>query len=146
MGHTESKLCSSCDKPLKLRQKIDTCIVCKKFVCTDCSNRETKDDEQIRICHVCKLSFERRKTLQEKHSSALADDDEGFDFGKPKMAEKKLSVKFDAAKGQYEGLPKMWREILEMPSEVSKDELEDTSDWDISIAPTMPSKRLLFAI
>jgi hypothetical protein len=59
--------------------------------------------------------------------------------------EKKLSVKFDMEKGQYIGLPTLWRELLDMPLSVSKDEVE-TSDWDAVVGASMPTRRVMFMI
>jgi hypothetical protein len=39
----------------------------------------------------------------------------------------------------------MWRELLEMPLAVSKDEVE-TSTWDESIGPAKPTHRLMYLI
>jgi hypothetical protein len=66
----------SCDTPLKLRQRIDTCYFCKKFVCTDCSNRgilipETTPNE-VRICHVCKINSDHRRTLTKANSAGAS--------------------------------------------------------------------------
>jgi hypothetical protein len=59
--------------------------------------------------------------------------------------EKKLSVRFDMEKGQYIGLPTLWRELLDMPLSVSKDEVE-TSDWDTVVSASMPTRRVMFMI
>jgi hypothetical protein len=60
--------------------------------------------------------------------------------------EKKISVTFDMNKGQYSGLPTIWRELMEMPLSVSTMEV-DTENWaDGTIAPVMPSQRNLFKI
>ena len=39
----------------------------------------------------------------------------------------------------------MWRELLEMPLEVSKDEVE-TKHWDPSVGAIKPSKRILYRL
>jgi hypothetical protein len=56
-----------------------------------------------------------------------------------------LSVRFDNDTGTFSGLPILWRELLDMPSEVSKDEV-NTSDWDFMVAPIKPSPTLLFKL
>lgn len=66
-------------------------------------------------------------------------------IGKPEHVKKMISVKFDQTKGQYMGLPTMWRELLEMPLDVSKQEIK-TDDWDENVAPAMPSTYHLYRI
>jgi hypothetical protein len=39
----------------------------------------------------------------------------------------------------------MWRDLLEMPPQRSKDEV-DTSNYDSSVAPVAPSKKQLYII
>lgn len=75
-------------------------------------------------------------------SESLPDD---LVIGKPTQVEKKLAVQFDSQKGQYMGLPTVWRELLDMPLGVSKDEVE-TSNWDTSIGPAKPTHRLMYLI
>lgn len=98
------------------------------MVCTDCSNREklAGHEHKVRICHVCKVN-----RLSDKDSN-------GIIVGKPKEVQKMISVKFDTEKGQYSGLPTLWRELLDMPLAVSRQEV-DTEDWDDSIAPKKPT-------
>ncbi|CDW79030.1 serine threonine protein kinase [Stylonychia lemnae] len=135
MGQGESKFCSACEKPIKLRQKITSCYYCKKDICTDCSNREKlpSADEQQRICHVCKVNRTTNK------------DGDDLIVGKPNSVQKMISVKYDTDKGQYSGLPTVWRELLDMPLTVSRQEV-DTEQWDKTIAPVMPTKRRILLL
>jgi hypothetical protein len=50
-----------------------------------------------------------------------------------------LSVRFDNDTGTFSGLPILWRELLDMPLDVSKDEV-NTTGWDETIAPIKPPK------
>ena len=97
--------------------------------------------QEIRVCHVCKINQERRTEDKPTNNS----EDTQYVIGKPENVQKQLSVKFDSEKGQYSGLPTMWRELLEMPLGVSKDEVQ-TKDWDPSLGALMPSKKILFQL
>eukprot|EP00347_Sterkiella_histriomuscorum_P014808 403359448 len=135
MGQGESKFCTACEKTISIRQKLNSCNYCKKDVCTDCSNREklSSSSEQIRICHVCKINRTTNK------------DGDDLLIGKPDSVQKMISVKYDTDKGQYSGLPTLWRELLDMPLSASMREV-DTDKWDQSIAPVKPTQRILFKL
>lgn len=124
MGSGESKFCSSCDKEIKSRQVMPQCHHCKKLVCTNCSNREAPGagSSKVRVCHVCKVNRMNREA------------DDALTISKPTDFKKVLGVQHDNKTGQYSGLPQIWRELLEMPSQYSVKEV-DTSQWDPSIAP-----------
>lgn len=115
------------------------CHFCKKVVCTTCSNREapgnTKSSSKVRICHVCKLN--RMNKEGDAGANVIA--------SKPKHFEKVINVQHDNATGTYNGLPTLWRQLLEMPSSMSQNEV-DTSKYDPSVAPKEPSKRQMYII
>lgn len=145
MGSGESKHCSSCDKEIKARQVMPQCHFCKKIVCTNCSNREAPGGSQssstkVRICHVCKLNRMNRENDEGAEGGI-----ESLNVGKPKDFKKVLNVQHDNKTGTYTGLPQIWRELLEMPLTRSTKEI-DTSDWDPSIAPVQPSKKIMYFI
>jgi hypothetical protein len=56
-----------------------------------------------------------------------------------------LSIRFDNETGTFSGLPILWRELLDMPLEQSKDEI-NTEDWDDSIAPLKPPAKVLYKL
>lgn len=135
MGQGESKLCSACEKPISFRQSMPSCYYCKKDVCTDCSNREkmSTSSEKIRICHVCKINRTTNK------------DGDDLIVGKPQKVEKMVSVKYDTDKGQYSGLPTLWRELLDMPLSASSKEI-DAEKWEQSVGGVKPTQRILFKL
>jgi hypothetical protein len=129
MGAGESKECSGCQKEIKVRQVMPECNMCKKIVCTNCSNK----DGRGRVCHVCKLNRINRE-------SGFQDGDV-FNVGKPKNFEKVIQVKHDNKSGQYQGLPKIWRELLDMPLSQSVAEFDTSKLNDQTIAPVAPTKK-----
>ena len=86
----------------------------------------------MRVCHVCKIN---------------KSNDGGGELlvGKPQAVQKMISVKYDNDAGLFSGLPTVWRELLEMPLTVSKEEVI-TDDWDPTIAPVRPNQRMIFKI
>jgi hypothetical protein len=56
-----------------------------------------------------------------------------------------IAVQHDNKNDVYSGLPTMWRDLLEMPMQKSKNEV-DTSRFDSSVAPVAPSKKQLYII
>jgi hypothetical protein len=107
MGGGESKECSGCEKEIKVRQVMPECYLCKKIVCNDCSNKEPlgPSGSKVRVCHVCMVNKMNRQET----------DDGGLNLGKPKAFEKVINVKHDNKTGKYQGLPTVWRELLDMP-------------------------------
>ncbi len=138
MGLSSSKTCSTCDKRLYSRQTITDCNLCRKVVCTDCSNREPVEGQtkKIRVCHVCRINRENRllDSLNEK-----------IIVGRPQSVQRMISVRFDNDTGTYSGLPILWRQLLDMPLNASKDEI-NTSDWDQTIAPIKPPQKVMFKL
>ncbi len=57
-----------------------------------------------------------------------------------------ISVRYDNDTREYKGLPTVWRELLDMPLENSKEELKITNEWDPTIAPVKPTYRILLKI
>lgn len=66
-------------------------------------------------------------------------------ISKVKGFQKVINVKHDSKNDVYRGLPTVWRDLLEMPPQRSKDEV-DTSNYDSSVAPAAPSKKQLYII
>lgn len=65
--------------------------------------------------------------------------------GKPASVQKVLHVSFDADKGLYSGLPTIWRELLEMPLDVSRNEV-DSEKLDSELTGIKPNNRIKFFI
>lgn len=87
------------------------------------------------MCHVCKVNRMNREQ-----------NDGPLNLGKPKNFAKVINVKHDNKTGTYEGLPTIWRELLEMPLSQSVHEFDTSQLKDPSIAPVAPSKKQLYII
>ena len=73
-------------------------------------------------------------------------DDGMLNVGKPKEFKKMITVKHDNKTGTYEGLPTIWRELLEMPLSQSKAEFDSSKYNDPSFVPVAPSKKKQYEI
>ena len=62
---------------------------------------------------------------------------------KPKKVEKGIHVTFDNNKGEFTGLPTLWRELLEMPLNTSKNEVS-LETLDPCLGPMKPTQKILF--
>lgn len=138
MGAGESKDCTGCQKEIKIRSVMPECHFCKKIVCTDCSNKEPLGpaNSKVRVCHVCKVNQMNRQET----------DDGMLNVGKPKAFKKVINVKHDNKTGTYQGLPTIWRELLDMPLSQSQQEFDTSQLNDTSIAPVAPSKKKMYEI
>jgi hypothetical protein len=73
-------------------------------------------------------------------------DDGMLNVGKPKAFKKVINVKHDNKTGTYQGLPTIWRELLDMPLSQSQQEFDTSQLNDTSIAPVAPSKKKMYEI
>ncbi len=133
MGNGESRECSSCHKETK--SAVD-CFQCKKIVCLDHSTKvDYSNSGRVRICITCNVN---------KMAREGGDKDE-VKISKVKGFQKMIAVSHDSKNDVYSGLPTLWRDLLEMPLQKSKNEI-DTSRFDSSVAPVAPSKRQMYTI